>query len=82
VAQEAREKESKLLRELEVQNKRLALERKRKVMESRIASIKAEFEAEEAESLKIIGTEIKHMDSLGLNEKEMAASRKVTEITS
>ena len=76
IAQEAREKENIILRQQEVQNKKLELERKRKVMESRIASLQAEFEAEEAESLKMIITEQSRIDNLELEKTDMAKSRK------
>lgn len=76
LAQESREKASLLLRQQEIENKRLGLERKRKVMEARIASLQAEFEADEAESLKIIGTEEIQMKDLENEQKEMARSRK------
>lgn len=81
IAQEAREKEIKLLHEQEIENRRNALERKRLVMEAKIAAIRAEFEAEEAESSKLIGTDQARIENIEYEHKEMAQSRKVNTTT-
>jgi circadian clock protein KaiC len=78
-AQEAREREKDLLREQEIEGRRNAIERKRKVMEANIASIRAQFEAEEAESLKLIGTDRTRIETQHEEQMEMAKSRKVTD---
>ena len=76
VAQEARERERKLLREQEIDARKNALEHKRQVMEAKIAAIRAEFEADQAESLKLIGTDKERIDIIELERKEIAHSRK------
>ncbi len=76
LAQEAKEKEKRLSQQREIQSKKLALERKRRVVEAKIASLKAEFEAERAESTEIIGTEQGRLYNFDHEQTEMAISRK------
>jgi hypothetical protein len=52
------------------------LERKRKVLEAQIASLYADFESEESEAIKMIGTEQNMTKRLEQDKIEMAASRK------
>jgi circadian clock protein KaiC len=76
VAQEAHENAGILRRKHDIERKRRELERKRKVMEARVASLHADFKAEETETLKNIEME---QDTLMLQERdkiEMAVSRK------
>jgi circadian clock protein KaiC len=75
LAQEAREREDSILRIREMDGKRNTMLRKRLVMEARIAAIKAEFEADEAESLKIIATDQDRIDNVDKEQSEMAKSR-------
>lgn len=75
-AQEAREREDSIKRSLEIDGRKNAILRKRQVMEARIAAIKAEFEAEEAESLKILATDQDKIDNIDKEQAEMAKSRK------
>src|SRR5215472_4977061 len=49
LAQEAREKADKVVRELETEAKSRSLERKRAALEAQIAALRAEFEGEEIE---------------------------------
>ncbi|MDP4224569.1 MAG: circadian clock protein KaiC [Bacteroidota bacterium] len=81
VAQEAREREIKLLKQQELQFRKLEVERKRKVLEAKIASLRAEFEAEEAESLKIIGSEQARIDDLKQDEENIAENRRSARIS-
>ncbi len=55
LAQEARDNSEKYLLSQAIEQRKLNLERKRKTLEAQISALKSEFEAEEAESLKLIG---------------------------
>ena len=76
VAREAKDKSEKPLHKQEIEQKKLALERKRKNLEAHILELKAEFEAEEAESLKLIGIEEELLTNIVNDRNEMAISRK------
>jgi circadian clock protein KaiC len=76
VAQEAKDNSEKLLHLQEVEHKKLGLERKRKKLKAHIAALQAEFEAEEAESLKLIGIEETRLATSLNARNEMAISRK------
>jgi circadian clock protein KaiC len=76
LSQEAKENEQKLLDQQEIERKMIALERKRKVMNAKIASLQAEFEAEEVESLKIINAEKSRSEKILEERQEMVISRK------
>ncbi|MCX6149558.1 MAG: circadian clock protein KaiC [Ignavibacteriales bacterium] len=76
VAQEAKEKSNQLLRNQEIELKRRELVRKRKALEAQIALLQVEFEADEAEALKVIGFEEDRNNLLAQDENEMAKSRK------
>ena len=78
LAQEAKERAGRLLQQQDLENKKLGLERKRKVMEAKIASLKAEFDAEETESTKITGIEQISIENLDIEQRDMARSRKQT----
>lgn len=54
VQQEARERETQLLREQEIERKQRELDRKRRALEHQIEAMRAEFEAEEAEMARAI----------------------------
>ena len=56
-AQEAQEQAAQMARQQEVTRRQLELERKRKALEAQIAMLRGEFEAQEAETLNIIGQE-------------------------
>ncbi|MGE5420305.1 MAG: circadian clock protein KaiC [Chloroflexota bacterium] len=76
IAQEARNDEEKLTVKQELDRHRRSLEQKRKTMEARIATIQAEFQAEEDEALKIIGLENQRASRLENGLKSMAKSRR------
>jgi circadian clock protein KaiC len=76
LAMEARERESAKKRQQDIEQIKLILRGKRKEMEAKIAAIKAAYEAEEAESHKIIEHEEESIESIEMNRKEMAVSRK------
>lgn len=56
-AQEAKEKAALLIRKQEIETKRRNIQRKRKALEAQIASLRAEFSAEEEELEKILSQE-------------------------
>jgi circadian clock protein KaiC len=76
VAQEALEKAEVLTRKLDIERKKRELERKRKALEAQIASLHADFESEESEAIKMIGTEQDMIKRLEQDKIEMAVSRK------
>jgi len=55
--EEAQEKALQMVREQEVENRQLELERKRAVLEAQILALRAEFAVQEIASMKIIGQE-------------------------
>jgi circadian clock protein KaiC len=78
LAQEEKEKSERLIHIQEIEHKQSILERKRKILNAKIAELQAEFEAEEAESLKIITGENKRMKMILDSQNAMAVSRKAT----
>jgi circadian clock protein KaiC len=76
VAQEAKDNTEHLIHKELIEQKKLALDRKRKNLQSQIASLQAEFEAEEAESLKLIGIEEIRNTNILKGQKNMALSRR------
>ena len=77
LAQEASEHAGKLMRQQEVERRQLELERKRKMLEAQIGAMRTEFEAQEAEILKIIGQEQARDALLEQERVDMGLSRKV-----
>jgi len=76
IAQEAKEKSEQLLHQQEIERKRLELDRKHKALESQIALLQVEFEAEKAEALKVIGLDEERNKRSAQDKREMAKSRK------
>ncbi len=76
LAQEAKDNAEQLLRQQELELKQLKLKRKRKTMEAQIAALQAEFEAEEAEALKVIGLDEERYERLSQDRREITKSRK------
>jgi circadian clock protein KaiC len=76
LAQEAQEQAAQIMHEQEVERQKMDLERKRRVMEAQIASMRAEFEAQEAETLNILGQEQAREVHLTQERVDMALSRK------
>jgi circadian clock protein KaiC len=75
LAQEANEQAGKLTRQQEVERRQLELERKRKVLEAQIGAMRTEFEAQEAEILKIISQEQARDALLAQERVDMGLSR-------
>ena len=80
LAQEAREKAAKMSREMEIEAKKHSLVRKRAALEAHIATLRAEFEGEEAELDKVVKLETNRMTQMRLEELEMARSRKADQV--
>ena len=76
ISKEAKEKAEQLLRNQEIENKQLALDRKRKAINAQIDFLKAEFEAEEIETLKNIELNKLRENLLLQDRVDMAKTRK------
>jgi len=76
LAQEAQEQAAQTIHEQEVEQRKLELERKRRVIEMQISAMRAEFAAQEAETLNIIGQEQAREAHLTQERVDMALSRK------
>jgi len=76
LAQEAQEQAAQTIHEQEVEQRKLELERKRRVIEMQISAMRAEFEAQEAETLNILGQEQAREEHLTQERVDMALSRK------
>lgn len=76
VAQEAKETAEKTLLKQIAEQKKLDLQRKRTKMEAEIAALRAEFEAEEMEALKLIAFDEEKFKQLTKSQHDIAVSRK------
>lgn len=76
LSREMEDDAEKLLRQQEIGSKQFSLERKREAMEAQVIVLRSEFEAEESESLKIIGIEKARNERFSKDKVEMAKSRK------
>jgi circadian clock protein KaiC len=76
ITKEAKEKAEQVLRNQEIENKQLALDRKRKAINAQIDFLKAEFEAEEIEALKNIELNKLRENLLLQDRVDMAKNRK------
>jgi circadian clock protein KaiC len=76
IAQEAIEKSEVLTRRLEIEFKKREIVRKRRELEVRVETMRADFGSEEAEANKIIEREQVMMKQLEQDKVEMAVSRK------
>jgi circadian clock protein KaiC len=76
VAQEARERAGKLVRQLEIGTRKRKLERKRVALEAQIAVLKAEFEAEEAEVSRVLVQENQSARQSEMDAVAMSRSRR------
>jgi circadian clock protein KaiC len=76
IAQEALENAELLTRKQDIERKKREIQRKRKALEVQIATLQADFESEESETIKIIETEKDMIKRLEQDKIEMAVSRK------
>jgi len=79
-ALEAQEKAQALVREQEIEGKEQELERKRQALEAQIASLRVEFEVEQAETAKTIGQDQTRTGVLAGNRVQMARLRQADAI--
>jgi circadian clock protein KaiC len=77
LTKEAENEASLLIRNQEVELRRIELERKRTTLEAQIAMLRAEFAVQEVASLKIIGQETAEEAQLAQGRVDMGVSRKV-----
>lgn len=77
LAQEAQEKAALVIRDQEVELRRIELERKRTTLEAQIEVMRAEFAVEEIASIKIIGQEKAEKAQLAQGRLDMGLSRQV-----
>ena len=75
LAQEAREKAEKVLRQQALDGKQRELERKHEALEARITALRKEFEAEAEEARRVIGEEKAREEVTRLDRERMGASR-------
>jgi circadian clock protein KaiC len=76
LAQEAKERVEAMTRQMDVERKKLELQRKREAMEAEIAARRAAFTAEETQLLKSILQEEQREQRVEQDRSEMAVSRK------
>jgi len=77
LTREAENEATLLIRNQEVELRRIELERKRTTLEAQIAMLRAEFAVQEVASLKIIGQETAEKAQLARGRVDMGLSRKV-----
>ncbi|HEY9166624.1 MAG TPA: circadian clock protein KaiC [Candidatus Kryptonia bacterium] len=76
LSQETKDDAEQVRRQQEIGRRQFELERKRKAMEAQIVMLRSEFEAEESEALKIIGSDKVRDERFALDRTNMAKSRK------
>jgi circadian clock protein KaiC len=76
LSQETKDDADQLLRQQEIRIKQFGLKRKREAMEAQIVMLRSEFEAEESEALKAIGSEKSREDRFAQDKVRMATSRR------
>jgi circadian clock protein KaiC len=76
LSQETRDDAEQLLRRQEIKRKQFGLDRKREALEAQIVLLRSEFEAEEAEAMKVIGIEKARDERFVQDKARMAKSRK------
>ena len=76
LAREAEDNASQSLQEQEIARKQVALDRKREAMEAQILLLRAEFEADESEALKLISVEKARHERFTYDRAIMSQSRK------
>jgi len=80
LAQEAEEEAALMIRDQEVELRRIELEQKRTTLEAQIAAMRAEFAVQEIASIKIIGQERAHEAQLVQKRVDMGLSRQADEV--
>ena len=76
LTQEAQDQALQMLRKQEIERQQLELESKRQALEAQIAALRAEFEVQRTESLRITGQEQAQGAQLAQGRVDMGLSRK------
>lgn len=76
LTQEAQEQAAQLLYQQDIERRQFARERKHEAMEAQIAALRADFEAQESESSRVIGQELAQGIELAQDRTAMGLSRK------
>lgn len=76
IAQEAQEQATRLSQQQDIEFRQLGLERRRKALEAQIASLRGEFEAQETETVRLIGQAQTQTARLAQGRVVMGRSRK------
>ncbi len=76
LSQETRDEAEQLLHQQEVVRKQVGLKRKREAVEAQVRLLRAEFEAEESETLKAIAFDKARIERLSQDKRRMAKSRR------
>jgi circadian clock protein KaiC len=76
ISQEAQERDAESIREEEIERRKLNVETKRKALEAQIASLRAQFQAEEQELKKLTEQEKMRQNGFSKLRKKMADMRK------
>jgi len=79
LSQEARERAAALSREQQMEARQRERERKREALEARIAAMRKEFEAEDAEAARLVDQDRSREQELGLDREAMGRSRQSDE---
>ena len=75
LAQAAQERDDQLLRQQEIEYRKLDLERKRQALEAQISALRAAFSAEESESLRLIDQEVARESRFVQDQLDLLKSR-------
>jgi circadian clock protein KaiC len=76
LSQESKDNAEQTLQQQEIVRKQIALERKREAMEAQIAMLRSEYEAEESETIKVIGIEKARSEQFVHDKARMTKSRR------
>jgi len=76
LSQEAKDRAEQIAHQQEIRRRQFGIARKRMSLEAQIADLRAEFEAEESETMKIISIEKAKSDRIAMDKSKMAKSRK------
>lgn len=76
LSQESKDDAEQLQHRQEIVRQQISLERKRKAVEAQIALLRAEFDAEESQALKVIGIDEAKVERFTQDKARMAMSRK------
>jgi circadian clock protein KaiC len=75
LSQETKDDAEHLLRQQEILQKQIGLERKREAMEAQVIVLRSEFEAEQSESARLIGIERARLEQYAKDREKMAEIR-------